>query len=64
MRDPVRLIVWAIVDLFRSLATIEAEILTLRQQIIVLQNRPRLQRANIRGRHFDARMSWSDSRLP
>src|SRR6476620_10654054 len=37
MRDFVRLIVWAVVDLFRSRAAIEAEILTLRQQIIVLR---------------------------
>src|SRR5258706_7195378 len=37
MRDLVRLIVWAVVDLFRSRAAIEAEILTLRQQIIVLR---------------------------
>jgi hypothetical protein len=37
MRDIVRLIVWAVVDLFRSRAAIEAEILTLRQQIIVLR---------------------------
>ena len=37
MRDVVRLIVWAIVDLFRSRTVIEAEILTLRQQIIVLR---------------------------
>jgi hypothetical protein len=35
MRDLVRLIVWAVGDLFRSRAAIEAEILTLRQQIIV-----------------------------
>ena len=28
---------WAVVDLFRSRAAIEAEILTLRQQIIVLR---------------------------
>jgi hypothetical protein len=32
-----RLIVWAVVDLFRSRAALEAEILTLRQQIIVLR---------------------------
>ncbi len=32
-----RLIVWAVVDLFRSRAAIEAEVLTLRQQIIVLR---------------------------
>src|SRR6202158_2763556 len=37
MRDLVRLIVWAVVDLFRSRAALEAEILTLRQQIIVLR---------------------------
>jgi hypothetical protein len=37
MRDLVRLIIWAVVDLFRSRAAIEAEILTLRQQIIVLR---------------------------
>jgi hypothetical protein len=37
MRDLARLIVWAVVDLFRSRAAIEAEILTLRQQIIVLR---------------------------
>jgi hypothetical protein len=37
MTDLVRLIVWAVVDLFRSRAAIEAEILTLRQQIIVLR---------------------------
>jgi hypothetical protein len=37
MRDLVRLIVWAVVYLFRSRAAIEAEILTLRQQIIVLR---------------------------
>src|SRR3954447_18040277 len=37
MRDLVRLIVWTVVDLFRSRAAIEAEILTLRQQIIVLR---------------------------
>ena len=37
MRDLVRLIVSAVVDLFRSRAAIEAEILTLRQQIIVLR---------------------------
>src|SRR5258707_13776385 len=37
MRDLVRLIVWAFVDLFRSRAAIEAEILTLRQQIIGLR---------------------------
>jgi len=37
MRDLVRLIVWAVVDLFRSRVAIEAEILALRQQIIVLR---------------------------
>src|SRR6266850_1658573 len=37
MRDLVRLIVWAVVDLFRSRAMIEAEILALWQQIIVLR---------------------------
>src|SRR6266851_7743507 len=37
MRDLFRFIVWAVVDLFRSRAAIEAEILTLRQQIIVLR---------------------------
>jgi hypothetical protein len=37
MRDLVRLIVWAVVDLFRSRTAIEAEILMLRQQIIVLR---------------------------
>jgi hypothetical protein len=37
MRDLVRLIVWAVGDLFRSRAAIEAEILTLRQQLIVLR---------------------------
>ena len=37
MRDLVRLIVWAVVDLLRSRAAIEAEILTLRQQITVLR---------------------------
>jgi transposase InsO family protein len=37
MTDLVRLIVWAVVDLLRSRAAIEAEILTLRQQIIVLR---------------------------
>ena len=37
MRDLFRLIVWAVVDLFRSRAALEAEILTLRQQIIVLR---------------------------
>ena len=31
------LVVWAVVDLFRSRAALEAEILTLRQQIIVLR---------------------------
>jgi hypothetical protein len=37
MRDLVRLIVWMIVDLMRSQATLEAELLTLRQQINVLR---------------------------
>jgi len=37
MRDLIRLIVWAVGDLFRSRAAIEAEILTLQQQIIVLR---------------------------
>src|SRR5713101_4439627 len=37
MRDHVRLIVWMVVDLFRSRAALEAEILTLRQQINVLR---------------------------
>jgi hypothetical protein len=37
MRDLVRLIVWMVVDLFRSWAALEAEILTLRQQISVLR---------------------------
>ena len=37
MRDLVRLIVWTVVDLFRSWAALEAEILTLRQQINVLR---------------------------
>src|SRR3979490_2871879 len=37
MRDLVRLIVWMIADLFRSWAALEAEILTLRQQINVLR---------------------------
>jgi hypothetical protein len=37
MRDLFRLIVWAVVDLFRSRAALEAEILTLLQQIIVLR---------------------------
>ena len=35
--DLVRLIVWTVVDLLRSRAALEVEILTLRQQIIVLQ---------------------------
>jgi hypothetical protein len=35
--DLVRLIVWTVVDLLRSRAALEAEILTLRQQIIVLR---------------------------
>ncbi len=37
MRDLVRLVVWMVVDLMRSRATLEAEILTLRQQINVLR---------------------------
>src|SRR6266851_3988754 len=37
MRDLVRLIVWMVVDLMRSQATLEAELLTLRQQINVLR---------------------------
>jgi hypothetical protein len=37
MRDLVKLIVWVVVDLFRSWAALEAEILTLRQQINVLR---------------------------
>src|SRR3979490_580068 len=37
MRYLFRLIVWAVVDLFRSRAALEAELLTLRQQIIVLR---------------------------
>ena len=37
MRDLFRLIGWAIVDLFRSRAALEAEIWTLRQQINVLR---------------------------
>src|SRR5580704_16849924 len=37
MRDLVRLIVWIVADLFRSRAALEAEILTLRQQINVLR---------------------------
>jgi hypothetical protein len=36
MKDHVRLIVWMVVDLFRSRAALEVEILTLRQQINVL----------------------------
>ena len=40
MKDLVRLIVWAVVDLFRSRAALEAEILTLRQQIIVCDEPP------------------------
>src|ERR1700720_3738565 len=35
MKDLVRLIVWMVADLFRSRAALEAEILTLRQQINV-----------------------------
>src|ERR1700738_397464 len=37
MRDLFRLIGWAVVDLFRSRAALEAEIWTLRQQINVLR---------------------------
>src|SRR3979411_193142 len=37
MRDLVRLIGWTVVDLIRSRAALEAEILTLRQQINVLR---------------------------
>src|ERR1700692_2700902 len=37
MRDLVRLIVWMVADLFRSRTALEAEILTLRQQINVLR---------------------------
>src|SRR3984893_1477376 len=37
MRDLVRLIVWMVADLFRSRAALEAEILTLRQQIHVMR---------------------------
>src|SRR6202048_2683539 len=37
MRDLVGLIVWMVVDLFRPRAALEAEILTLRQQINVLR---------------------------
>src|SRR5258708_3710581 len=37
MRDLVRLIIWMVVDLFRSWAALEAEVLTLRQQINVLR---------------------------
>jgi transposase InsO family protein len=37
MKDLVRLIVWMVADLFRSRAALEAEILTLRQQINVLR---------------------------
>src|SRR6476660_4969516 len=37
MRDHVRLIVWMVADLFRSRAALEAEILTLRQQINLLR---------------------------
>src|SRR5260221_11663605 len=37
MRDLVRLIIWMVVDLFRSWAALEADVLTLRQQISVLQ---------------------------
>jgi hypothetical protein len=44
MRDLVRLIVWMVTDLFRSRAALEAEILTLRQQISVsmgIRDRPK-----------------------
>src|ERR1700757_3051425 len=37
MRDLVRLTVWMVADLFRSRTALEAEILTLRQQINVLR---------------------------
>src|SRR6202048_1741611 len=37
MRDLVRLIVWMVVDLFRSRAALDAEIWMLRQQISVLR---------------------------
>src|SRR5258708_21202554 len=37
MRDLVRLIIWMVGDLFRSWAALEAEVLTLRQQINVLR---------------------------
>src|SRR5271168_744465 len=37
MRYLFRLIVWAVVDLFRSRAALEAEILMVRQQVIVLR---------------------------
>jgi hypothetical protein len=37
MRDLCRLISWMVVDLFRSRVALEAEILTLRQQINVLR---------------------------
>src|SRR3984893_6495177 len=37
MKDLVRLIVWMVADLFRSRAALEAEILTLRQQMNVLR---------------------------
>src|ERR1700716_1374603 len=37
MRDLIRLIVWTVVDQFRSWAALKAEILTLRQQINVLR---------------------------
>src|SRR6201990_1890375 len=37
MRDLVRLIIWMVVDLFRSRATLEAEIWILRQQINFLR---------------------------
>src|SRR5260370_3123716 len=37
MRDLVRLIIWMVVELLRSWAALEAEVLTLRQQINVLR---------------------------
>ena len=39
MSDLLRLVFWLMVDLFRSRAALEAEILVLRQQIIVLRRR-------------------------
>src|SRR3954470_7483704 len=39
MSDLIRLVFWLIVDLFRSRSALEAEILVLRQQIIVLRRR-------------------------